>query len=105
MRWSAVLVVLMLTLAACQQAGTGASEPAGSEPAATDGGGEIPEDELGVVEIPEGEPLNIGFWGVISGADAALGVDSQRGVEIAIEDRGGELLGHEIQLTAEDGLC
>ena len=106
MRWSAVLVVLLLALAACQSGG-GEASPDASEPAATDGGtgGEIPEDELGVVEIPEGEPLNIGFWGVISGADAALGVDSQRGVEIAIEDRGGELLGHEIQLTVEDGQC
>ena len=106
MRWSAVLVVLMLALAACQSGGTGASEPAGSEPAATEGGGgEIPEDELGVVEIPEGEPIHLAFWGVISGADAALGEDARRGVEIAIDDRGGELLSHPIELSSEDGLC
>jgi branched-chain amino acid transport system substrate-binding protein len=104
MRWSAVLVVLMLVLAACQSGGTGASEPA-AETDGGAGGGEIPEDELGVVEIPEGEPLHIGFWGVTSGADAALGTDSQRGVEIAIDDIGGELLGHEIQLTSQDALC
>ena len=102
-RWSAILVVLMLVLAACQPSDGGAD---GSEPAGTGGGtGEIPTDDLGVVEIPEGEPINIGFWGVISGADSALGVDSQRGLEIAIDDRGGELVGHEIELTVEDGLC
>jgi branched-chain amino acid transport system substrate-binding protein len=104
MRWTAILAVLLLVLAACQPSGDGG---AASQPAASDGGAaaEPPEDELGVVEIPEGEPLNIGFWGVISGADAALGVDSQRGLEIAIDDRGGELLGHEIQLTVQDAQC
>lgn len=63
-----------------------------------------PSDPLGVVEIPDGEPIHIAFWGVLSGADSTLGIDSQRGVEIAIADKG-ELLGHEIQLTSEDGLC
>ena len=29
-----------------------------------------PADALGVVTIPKGEKLTIGFWGVISGADA-----------------------------------
>jgi len=103
MRMSALLVALMLVLGACGTDGGGDA----SEPAGTDGGtgGEIPEDELGVVEIPEGEPLNIGFWGVISGPNASLGVDSQRGVEIAIEDRGGELLGRELRLTSQDALC
>lgn len=110
MRWSAILVVLMLALAACQGGG-GAGEESpddGSAPPATDGGdggGEIPEDELGVVEIPEGDPIHIAFWGVLSGPDGALGEDAKRGVEIAIDDLGGELLGHEIQLTEQDGQC
>jgi branched-chain amino acid transport system substrate-binding protein len=105
-RWSAILVVLMLVLAACQPSGDGGEQT--DEPAGTDGGGqtgEIPEDELGVVEIPEGEPLTIGFWGVISGPNASLGVDSQRGVELAMADRGGELLGHELRLVSQDALC
>jgi branched-chain amino acid transport system substrate-binding protein len=63
-----------------------------------------PSDPLGVVEIPAGEPIHIAYWGVLSGADATLGTDSKRGVEIAIDDQG-ELLGHEIRLTAEDALC
>jgi branched-chain amino acid transport system substrate-binding protein len=64
-----------------------------------------PADELGVVTIPAGEKIHIAFWGVITGADASLGVDSQRGVELAIADRGGKLLGHDVLLTSEDALC
>jgi branched-chain amino acid transport system substrate-binding protein len=61
--------------------------------------------ELGVITVPAGEPLHIAYWGVLSGADSTLGEDSKRGVEIAIDDKGGKLLDHEIQLTQEDGLC
>lgn len=64
-----------------------------------------PADPLGVVTIPAGEKLHLGFWGVLSSADASLGEDSKRGVEIAIADRGGKLLGHDVLLTSEDGLC
>jgi branched-chain amino acid transport system substrate-binding protein len=102
MRWTAILAVLLLVLAACTQDGGGdASQPAGSD----GGAAEPPTDELGVVEIPEGDPLHIGFWGVLSGPDGSLGEDAKRGVEIAIDDRGGELLGREIRLTEQDGLC
>ena len=55
--------------------------------------------------IPPGEPVHIAFWGVLSGADASLGTDSMYGVEIAIDDQGDKFLGHDIQLTSEDGLC
>jgi branched-chain amino acid transport system substrate-binding protein len=34
-----------------------------------------------------------------------LGEDSLGGIQLAIADRGGELLGHEIELTGEDTLC
>lgn len=64
-----------------------------------------PEDPLGVVAIPAGEPLHVGFWGVLSGADGSLGTDSLHGVELAIDDRGGKLLERDIQLSQEDGLC
>ncbi len=64
-----------------------------------------PSDPLGVVQIPAGEPIHIAFWGVLSGADAILGEDARRGVEIAINDRDGQLLGREIRLSTQDGLC
>lgn len=67
--------------------------------------GTAPTDELGVVAIPAGEPIHIAFWGVISGADASLGTDSLNGVTIAVNDRGGKLLGRDINVTKEDALC
>src|SRR3970040_1747549 len=83
-----LLAVASLLLGACQPARSGAAA-----------------DELGVIPIPPGEPIHIAYWGVLSGADATLGEDSKRGVEIAIDDRGGKLLGRDIRLTTEDGLC
>jgi branched-chain amino acid transport system substrate-binding protein len=41
----------------------------------------------------------------ISGATAFLGEDSQGAVEIAIDDRGGQLLEHDILYTVEDSGC
>ncbi len=82
-----LLIVASLVLAAC----------GGGGGAAATGGR--------VVTIAPGDPIHIAFWGVLSGADATLGTDSQYGVEIAIDDRGGKLLDHPIQLTTEDGLC
>ncbi|MFN8520820.1 MAG: branched-chain amino acid ABC transporter substrate-binding protein [Chloroflexota bacterium] len=66
---------------------------------------QAPEDPLGVVAIPAGEPLHIGFWGVLSGADGSLGTDSLHGVELAVDAVGGKLLDRDIQLTSEDALC
>lgn len=62
-------------------------------------------DPLGVIKIPQGAPIEIGGYWVLSGSDAALGVDQKRGVELAIKDRQGALLGHPIQLEAEDSQC
>lgn len=88
-RFSGIAIGLVFAVAAC--AGGGGSTP--------------PPDPLGVVTIPPGDPIHVAFWGVLSGADATLGEDAKRGVEIAIDDRGGKLLDHPIKLTAEDAGC
>ncbi len=62
-------------------------------------------DELGVIKIPKGAPIQIGGYWVLSGPDTALGLDERRGVEVAIKDVGGKLLDHPIKLNAEDDLC
>jgi branched-chain amino acid transport system substrate-binding protein len=62
-------------------------------------------DAIGCVDIAPDEPIHIAYMLTISGATAFLGQDSQGAIEIAIDDRGGELLGHPIQLTGEDTLC
>jgi branched-chain amino acid transport system substrate-binding protein len=62
-------------------------------------------DAIGCVDIAPDEPVHIAYMLTISGATAFLGEDSKGAVEIAIDDRGGELLGHPISLTGEDSLC
>src|SRR5262245_39351932 len=62
-------------------------------------------DELGVVEIPKDAPIVIGGYWVISGPDTALGVDSQRGAEIAFDELGNKIAGHLIQFIVEDDQC
>jgi len=68
-------------------------------------GSTAPSDPLGVITIPSGEKIHVAFWGVLSGADASLGEDSLYGAQIAVDDKGGKLLGFDINLTTEDGLC
>lgn len=66
---------------------------------------QAPEDPLGVVEIPAGEPVVIATWGVQSGPDASLGQDWMNSVAIAADDRNNEIKGHPIEIITEDGLC
>jgi branched-chain amino acid transport system substrate-binding protein len=63
------------------------------------------EDAIGCAEVGPSDPVPLAFMGTISGATSYLGEDSLGGVEIAIDDRDGELLGHTIQLTIEDSGC
>jgi branched-chain amino acid transport system substrate-binding protein len=85
-----LLVIASLALSACRPSGSAFTPPT---------------DELGLVTIPPGEPIHIAYWGVLSGADSTLGEDSKRGVEIAIDDKGGKVLGRDVRLTTEDALC
>jgi branched-chain amino acid transport system substrate-binding protein len=62
-------------------------------------------DDLGVVRIAKGAPIQIGGYWVLSGADTSLGLDGKRGAEIAFADIGNKLLGHPIKFTVEDDLC
>jgi branched-chain amino acid transport system substrate-binding protein len=63
------------------------------------------KDELGVVAIKPGDPIRIGVWFVVAGPDASLGEDTKRGVEIAADDKEGQLLGHPIKLIVQDEGC
>ena len=131
-RWTAVLFVLMLALAACDTPGTspgasdgasgeltfvriwpdeGAEPPAGAsrEPVAMP---EVPDDpdeacsadEFGCIEIAEGDPMTIGAISVLSGANESLGTDSQTGMEVALSLRP-EIAGHEVEFDHQDGEC
>jgi branched-chain amino acid transport system substrate-binding protein len=67
--------------------------------------GEFTPGELGAVDVAPGDPILIGAHQSISGDTASLGTDQVRAIEIAIADRDGELLGHEIELQTEDDEC
>jgi branched-chain amino acid transport system substrate-binding protein len=62
-------------------------------------------DPIGVIRVPKGAPIQIGGYWVLSGPDTALGLDEERGAQVAIKDAGGMLLGHPIKLDAEDDQC
>ena len=62
-------------------------------------------DKIGCVDIKPGESVRIAWAMVVAGPDSTLGIDSRRGVEIAIDDKGGKLLDHPIELVGEDTGC
>ena len=87
-----------------------AETEAATEAAATDAAAEGEAaagctDALGCVEIVAGDPIKIGYALVTAGPNASLGEDSARGVEIAVEDAGGEILGHPVEIVGEDSGC
>lgn len=102
--FGAILAAVVLVISACQAAAS-PTPPVGATPTTAPVIVTEPPDDIGVVTVPPGEPLHIAYWGVLSGADVTLGEDSRRGVEVAVEDRDREFLGHKILLTGEDGLC
>jgi branched-chain amino acid transport system substrate-binding protein len=61
-------------------------------------------DAIGCVTYGPDEPIRIASALVISGANADLGLDSQYGIEIAIDFRG-QVDGHDVELQAEDDGC
>ena len=63
------------------------------------------DDKIGVIKLKAAEPIHIACWMVVAGPDASLGTDTKRGVEIAIDDKGGKLLGHAIKLSVQDTGC
>ena len=62
-------------------------------------------DSIGCVTVPAGEPVRLGYMLVTSGENELLGADSLGGIEIAIDDRGGNLLNHPIELIGYDSGC
>jgi branched-chain amino acid transport system substrate-binding protein len=109
LRWVLIASVLGVIAAACGEAAEpAADEPAPAETTGTAGAASAsaaPAGALGSVTLAPGEPIVISSMQTISGATASLGEDQVRAIEIAIAERGGELLGHPLQLQSEDELC
>lgn len=120
LRIAAFFLVSVLLLAACRQAqptptpapAAQASPTPAAAPSPTPAAAatpqpqvQIPSDPIGVLEVKPGEPIVLAWMLTVSGGTAQLGEDSKRGIEIAIDDLGGQLLGHKIELTGEDSGC
>lgn len=60
---------------------------------------------LGAVTVAPDEPIKVAVFEAISGDVASLGEDQWRGVEIAVDDNGGELVGHPVELVKLDDGC
>ena len=58
-------------------------------------------DAIGCVDITPDEPIKIGALQVLSGEMGPIGLEQVQSIEIALADRGGELLGHPIELQSE----
>jgi branched-chain amino acid transport system substrate-binding protein len=122
-----LVAVLGMLLAACGPAATEApapteapatEAPAPEEPMETEPPAEEPEateppaaapfectDAVGCVDLAPGDPVHIAYGMVIAGPNESLGIDSRNGVEIAIDDVGGEIMGHPIQFDGQDTGC
>jgi branched-chain amino acid transport system substrate-binding protein len=64
-----------------------------------------PTDPIEVVTIRRGAPIRVAYMLVVAGPDETLGIDSRRGIEMAIDDMAGKLLDHPIELVGEDSGC
>jgi branched-chain amino acid transport system substrate-binding protein len=62
-------------------------------------------DAIGCVEVAPGDPIKIGALQTLSGDMGLQGTDLLQTVELALDDRDRELLGHPIELQSEDSLC
>ncbi|MBN1139418.1 MAG: branched-chain amino acid ABC transporter substrate-binding protein [Anaerolineae bacterium] len=62
-------------------------------------------DAMGCTSIAPGDPLRIGVLQALSGEQAPFGLSALRSIELVVDDHGGALLGHPIELQVEDSLC
>jgi branched-chain amino acid transport system substrate-binding protein len=62
-------------------------------------------DPLGCVTVGPGDPMHIAYALAVEGPNASLGLDERNGVEIAIDDAGGQILGHDVAFDGVDSGC
>lgn len=62
-------------------------------------------DSIGCLTVAPGQPLKIGLIQVLSGEVELLGRQQLQSVEVAVAERGSQLLGHPIELQSADSLC
>lgn len=105
-----MMLVCLMVLTACPAPPVATDTGAGSE-GTTDESADEEEaapaectDAIGCVEVAADAPIRLASALVVTGPNEQLGLDSQYGVELAIQFRG-EILGHAVELQAEDEGC
>src|SRR5919198_4395367 len=103
-RWvayTAVLGALLVVAAGCANKSKGGTQSSACT-----------SDQFGCEVYESGEPIKIATLLSISGENRDLGTDSQRGVQLAVDNldgkldgKPGQLLGHNIQLVNGDETC
>ncbi|MEZ4526604.1 MAG: branched-chain amino acid ABC transporter substrate-binding protein [Desulfobacterales bacterium] len=63
------------------------------------------KDPIGCVTIAPGEPVRLGMLQALSGKVAPLGIGQVRGMELALDARNHQILGHPVELRTEDTDC
>ena len=106
-RWVALAAVVgafMLVSAGCASDDSGGGGGAQSE--------DCSADQFGCLTLASGEPIKIGTLLSITGDNRSLGVDSQRGVVLAVDyldgkldGKAGQLMGRNIELLNSDETC
>jgi branched-chain amino acid transport system substrate-binding protein len=106
-RWVAFVAVLgafMLAAAGCANKDNGGGGGAQSA--------DCSADQFGCLTVASGEPIKIGTLLSISGENRSLGLDSQRGVQLAVDyldgkldGKPGQLMGHNVELVNGDETC
>jgi ABC-type transport system substrate-binding protein/ABC-type branched-subunit amino acid transport system substrate-binding protein len=107
----AIVAIFSLGLAACGPTPVAAPTeappppPPAETPTAPPAPAAAVEDEWGVVKVAKGDPIKVGFAAGLSGAGIdVLGLDEQRGAELAVKDKP-EILGFPVELQVEDEQC
>jgi serine/threonine protein kinase/ABC-type branched-subunit amino acid transport system substrate-binding protein len=62
-------------------------------------------DALGCLDIGPDEPIRIAYVLATSGPTAWIGEEALAGIQLALDEIGGSLLGHELTLAGEDSQC
>jgi len=98
---AAVLSVSMLLAAGCANKSGGGAQSAACK-----------DDKFGCQVYTSGQPIKIATLLAITGANRNLGIDSQRGVQLAVDNldgkldgKPGQLLGHNVSLEFGDETC
>jgi branched-chain amino acid transport system substrate-binding protein len=107
LRWTAVLAVMLLVLAACTSESPSAEASGTTGPQASiseDPTAVCDADEFGCVEIPEGDPIRLASANTFSGGALFLGLDVEYGVEVAVNERG-QIFGHDVEVVRQDAGC